>query len=49
MTIYHELIAALWLAFLAYWAISAGGAKRNVGGPWVWWRDIYSARREEKD
>jgi len=32
MTIYRWLIVALWLAFLLYWASSAIGAKRSVGG-----------------
>lgn len=31
MTIYRWLIAALWLVFILFWLISAGGAKRNVG------------------
>ncbi len=39
MAIYHWLIAALWLAFVAYWAISAGYVRRNISGPWVWWRE----------
>jgi protein-S-isoprenylcysteine O-methyltransferase Ste14 len=30
MTIAHWLIPALWLVFLAYWAIAAIGVKRNV-------------------
>jgi protein-S-isoprenylcysteine O-methyltransferase Ste14 len=40
MAIYNGLIVALWLILLAYWALSAGGAKRNIGGGRVWWREI---------
>lgn len=32
MTVYRLLIAALWIVFVVYWAISAIGAKRSVGG-----------------
>lgn len=31
MTIYTRIITALWLVFIAYWAISAMTAKRSVG------------------
>jgi protein-S-isoprenylcysteine O-methyltransferase Ste14 len=31
LTIYGQLIAALWLALFLYWAIAAFSAKRNVG------------------
>ncbi|HZB92610.1 MAG TPA: isoprenylcysteine carboxylmethyltransferase family protein [Stellaceae bacterium] len=37
MTIYQHLILAFWTIFIAYWWISAMGAKRNIGGP-AWWR-----------
>ena len=40
MTIYNWLITALWLVFIAYWAIAAGGVKRDIGGAWVWRREI---------
>jgi len=30
MTVFHWIIPALWLVFLAYWAVSAIGVKRNV-------------------
>jgi len=36
MTWSHWLIGALWLVLIAYWAIAAIGAKRNVGGPISW-------------
>ena len=39
MTIVHWIIAALWIVFLAYWAIAAIGAKRNVEGT-GWWKQI---------
>ncbi|MDE2493274.1 MAG: isoprenylcysteine carboxylmethyltransferase family protein [Alphaproteobacteria bacterium] len=39
MTVYHDLIFALWLIFVAYWAVSAMGAKRTAGG-WAWRREI---------
>lgn len=32
MNIYRWLIAALWLVFFAYWAVSAIGVKRSIGG-----------------
>lgn len=32
MTVYRSIIAAVWLVVIAYWAISAIGAKRSVGG-----------------
>lgn len=38
MTIYNRLISALWLVFVAYWAISAISAKRSIGAR-VWWRE----------
>jgi protein-S-isoprenylcysteine O-methyltransferase Ste14 len=31
MTVYRWLIVALWLGFIAYWAVSAVGAKRSLG------------------
>lgn len=37
MTIVHWTIPALWLIFLAYWAIAAIGVKRNVGAT-PWWK-----------
>jgi protein-S-isoprenylcysteine O-methyltransferase Ste14 len=37
MTIVHWIIPALWLVFVAYWAISAIGVKRNVEVA-VWWK-----------
>ena len=37
MTIFQWIIPALWLAFCAYWAISALGAKRSIGAT-AWWR-----------
>jgi protein-S-isoprenylcysteine O-methyltransferase Ste14 len=30
MTVFNWIIVALWLVFLAYWAIAAMGAKRNL-------------------
>ena len=39
MTIFHWIILAAWLAFIVYWAIAAGSAKRNVAGP-SWWTQI---------
>jgi protein-S-isoprenylcysteine O-methyltransferase Ste14 len=37
MTFYDWIIAACWLAFAAYWIISAVGVKRNVGmRRWGW-------------
>jgi len=42
MTIAHWLIPALWLVFLAYWAIAAVGVKRNVEAT-AWWK--YTALR----
>jgi protein-S-isoprenylcysteine O-methyltransferase Ste14 len=38
MTVYDWLILALWMTFIAYWAISARGAKRNIGAR-GWWRE----------
>jgi len=35
MTISHWLIVALWLIFIAYWAIAALSAKRSLG---AWWK-----------
>jgi protein-S-isoprenylcysteine O-methyltransferase Ste14 len=40
MKIYNWLISALWLVFIIYWAVSAAGAKRTIGGASVWWREI---------
>jgi protein-S-isoprenylcysteine O-methyltransferase Ste14 len=40
MTIYGWLIFALWLTLVAYWALSARGVKRTIGGRWIWWREI---------
>jgi protein-S-isoprenylcysteine O-methyltransferase Ste14 len=39
MTIYNWLIVALWLIFIAYWAVMAMGAKRTVGARF-WGREI---------
>jgi hypothetical protein len=36
MTIYNWLIIALWLIFIVFWAVSAIGTKRNIGGTRVW-------------
>ena len=33
MNIYHSLILAFWLVFFVYWAVSAIGVKRSLGGP----------------
>jgi len=41
MTIYTWVIAALWLALIAYWVLSARGAKRTIDGGWVWRREIW--------
>jgi protein-S-isoprenylcysteine O-methyltransferase Ste14 len=38
MTIYTHLIVVLWLVLVAYWAIAAGNAKRNIGAR-AWWQD----------
>jgi protein-S-isoprenylcysteine O-methyltransferase Ste14 len=38
MTIYREIIGALWLIFVLYWVISAFGAKRNLSRG-AWWRE----------
>jgi protein-S-isoprenylcysteine O-methyltransferase Ste14 len=40
MTIYSWIIAALWLALIAYWVLSARGAKRTIAGGRVWWKEI---------
>ena len=37
MTLYHQIIVALWLGLTLYWAVSAISAKRNVG-PRNWWK-----------
>ena len=37
MTIVHWIIPALWLVFIAYWAIAAIGVKRNVEAT-AWWK-----------
>jgi protein-S-isoprenylcysteine O-methyltransferase Ste14 len=42
MTIFHWIIPALWLLFLAYWVVSAIGVKRNVEAT-AWWK--YGALR----
>ena len=39
MTIYVWLIGACWVLFVAYWAVAAVGAKRNIGRPYAWWRE----------
>jgi len=39
MTIIHWVIAALWLVFLAYWAIAAIGVKRNLDAT-AWWKHV---------
>ena len=39
MTIYHDLIIGLWLLFAGYWAVSAIGVKRSIGG-WAWRRQV---------
>lgn len=31
MNIYRQLISALWIVFIAYWAVAAIGAKRSIG------------------
>jgi cbb3-type cytochrome oxidase subunit 3 len=31
MTICNWLIIAFWLIFIAYWAVMAEGAKKNIG------------------
>jgi protein-S-isoprenylcysteine O-methyltransferase Ste14 len=38
MTICNWLLFALWIVFVAYWVLSAIGAKRTVGGR-AWWRE----------
>lgn len=40
IAIYHSLIIALWLVLVLYWAVSAGAAKRNIGGTWGWRRQV---------
>lgn len=40
MTIYSWLILALWLVFIAVWAVSAARAKRTIKSGWKWRRDI---------
>ena len=37
MTIFQWIIPALWLLFIAYWGISALGAKRSIGTT-AWWK-----------
>jgi protein-S-isoprenylcysteine O-methyltransferase Ste14 len=39
MPIFHWIIAAFWLVFIVYWAISAISAKRSVRNP-TWWRRL---------
>lgn len=36
MTVYRWLIVALWLGLIAYWAVSAVGAKRSLGSRQTW-------------
>ncbi len=36
MTVYHVLIAALWIVLIVYWSIAAFGAKRTINGRWNW-------------
>ena len=38
MTVYNGLIIALWIVLIAYWAVAAVSAKRNVGAR-VWWKE----------
>jgi len=40
MTFYRWLIPAFWLLFIAYWAVMAFGAKRNLGSAAGWRRQI---------
>lgn len=40
MAIYDALIVISWLVLVAYWAISAINAKRNISGGWAWRREI---------
>ncbi|HEY6487833.1 MAG: isoprenylcysteine carboxylmethyltransferase family protein [Terracidiphilus sp.] len=40
VAIYHLLILASWLTFIASWALLASRAKRSVGGRWSWPRKI---------
>lgn len=40
MTIHGGLTCALWLALIAYWALSAQALKRRTGRRWLWWREI---------
>ncbi len=40
MIICNLLIAALWMILIAYWALTAVGAKRTINSRWVWWREI---------
>ena len=37
MTVFQRIILVFWLFFIVYWAISAVGAKRSVGGN-AWWK-----------
>lgn len=39
MTTYGWLILALWLALIAYWALSAHAVARTLHR-WMWWREI---------
>ena len=39
MNIYRQLIGALWIVFIAYWAVAAIGAKRSIGAR-AWRRGI---------
>ena len=36
MAMLHLIIPAFWLLFTVYWVVSAGFAKRSVGGPAKW-------------
>lgn len=36
MTLHTWLIVACWIVFIAYWAVSAVGAKRNLDRPKLW-------------
>ena len=40
MTLYAGLVAALWLALIVYWALSARALRRRTGSSWMWWREI---------
>ena len=40
MASYQWIIAALWLMFIAYWAIAASTAKPSIGAQWMWSRQM---------